>query len=100
MTLREMVAKAARWLRTPVGWAAAWIVGGGVVAVVVAFAFDLPGRWVDGWPRLARAVAYLATGVAFGMVISKVRIEVERWCRLRDEYAAAQRDIERMERGE
>lgn len=77
-----------------------WPLVGCVVSMALNLAFDVPGRWVDGWGEPLAAVAHFVFGVLLGGAVVLVWMEVERWRRLQAEYAAAQRDVERLERGE
>lgn len=91
----------ARALKTPrgVGMLAGWATIAAMA--VVTLAFHVPYRWLpDGTPEWLAIVAGCVPGVLSGMFAGKVGDEFRRWAVLRDEYAAGQRDIERLERGD
>jgi len=89
------------YLRTPqgAGLVAMWLA---IMAFCIATSvFHVPGRWLPtGLPWWLNFAIGCASGALFGRLSYRFGSEVERWARLRDEYAAAQRDIERLERGE
>ena len=90
-----------KFLRTPRGASVAgsWSL---ITVGCVAFAvLHVPGRWLpDGTPVWLAFAIGCAPGVLLGWLGNVFGGEIGRWALLRDEYAAAQRDIERLERGE
>lgn len=67
-----MVNLIARLLRSRLGGAVVAALGASITATLFVV-LDIPGRWVDGWPVLLQAVAYVGVGILIGVAMVALR---------------------------
>lgn len=76
------------------------MIGLGLAFVLLIATLILPSPVPGSWPGWAQAVSGVAYGTVLALIAMFIGAEVERFVKIKRDYDAAQRDIERMERGD